>query len=98
MTNLRWQEKIRAYREFRQSGRSKKYYGTHRFRVLTVTTSEKRLLNLKRATEKVKGDDHFWFAAQEALNIWRPEVLLNPVWSVASKDNRQVLFQDMTIN
>jgi hypothetical protein len=96
MTNARWQEKVKAYHELRQSGRSKKHYGTRNFRVLAVTTSERRLSNLKRATEKVRGDRYFWFLTQEMVNIWKPEEILNSVWSIATKDEKQPLFEGLT--
>ena len=51
MTNALWQEKVRAYTEFRDSGRSKRHYGTRNLRVLGVTTGERQMMNLKRATE-----------------------------------------------
>jgi hypothetical protein len=92
MTNARWQEKVRAYSTFRQSGQSQKYYGTRNFRVLTVTTSERRLTNLKRATEQAKGDHFFWFTTQEQVTIWEPETILEAVWWVATKEEREGLF------
>ncbi len=93
MTNARWQEKVRAYNEFRQSGRSKRYYDTRNFRVLAVTTGERRLANLKRATEQARGDHYFWFTTQAVVNIWQPETILEVVWSVAMKEERQSLFE-----
>lgn len=95
MTNARWQEKVKAYHEFRQSGRSKKYYGTRNFRVLAVTTSERRLNNLKRTTEKAGGDHYFWFVTQEVVNIWQPEEILDSVWWIATKEDKQSLFEGL---
>lgn len=92
MSNTRLQEKIKAYHEFRQSGRSQRYYGTRNFRVLTVTTSEPRLANLKRTTEQAKGDHYFWFTTQEQVNIWQPEIILDEVWAVATKEEKHLLF------
>ena len=93
MSNARWQEKVKAYAEFRQSGQSQRHYGTRNFRVLAVTTSEQRLNNLKRATEQARGNRYFWFTTQAAVNIWQPETLMDTVWSVATKDERQQLFK-----
>jgi hypothetical protein len=92
MTNARWQEKVTAYLDFRQSGQSKQHFGTRNFRVLTVTTSERRLTNLKRATEQAKGDHFFWFTTQEQVTIWQPETILDAVWWVATKEEREGLF------
>jgi hypothetical protein len=91
MSNKRWQDKVRAYIEFRVRGLSQKHFGTRNFRLLTVTTTERRLGNLKRATEKVDSDHHFWFAVQNSIDIWNPQTLLAPIWYVAGKDERQSL-------
>lgn len=95
MTNSRWQDKVKAYHEFRQSGRSKKHYGTSNFRVLTVTTSDQRLANLKRATEQAGGDYFFWFTTQEGVTIWQPETFLQPIWSIATKGEKEPLFASL---
>lgn len=92
MSNARWQRKMEAYLSFRSSGLSKHHFATHNFRVLTVTTSAKRLANLKRATEAVGGEFHFWFTTAEHISIYRPETLLEPVWSVATSEKKQAAF------
>jgi hypothetical protein len=96
MSNQRWQEKIKAYIEFRDRGLSERHFGTRNFRLLTVTTTERRLKNLKRATEKAGGDHRFWFAVHESIDIWQPRRLLMPVWLVATKDDEQSLFPGLT--
>lgn len=92
MSNKKWQDKIRAYREFRSRGLSEVHFGTRNFRLLTVTTNKRRLQNLKRATEKVGGDHFHWFTTQECLNVWRPGILLEPIWQVATLEEKQTLF------
>jgi hypothetical protein len=92
MSTKRWQEKVRAYIEYRTRGLSKEHYGTRNFRMLTVTTTDRRLRSLKRATEKAEGDYHFWFATQDHIDIWQPQRLLTPVWFVATKDEQRSLF------
>lgn len=91
MSNTRWQDKIKAYTQFRASGRSQKYYGTQNFRVLTVTTSWRRLDNLRAATEEVGGSPHFWFTTQAHIDIWHPEKLLEPVWAIATQQGAGAL-------
>jgi hypothetical protein len=91
MSNSRWQEKIKAYSEFRARGLSQKHYGTQNFRVLTVTTTERQMQKLKQATEKVKGDDYFWFTTQDDIDLWNPHKLLEPIWSVATQDTKRQL-------
>ncbi len=92
MDNSRWQDKMKAYAQFRQSGLSEKLYGTRHFRLLAVVSSEQRLQNLKRATEKVGGDRYFWFTTQSAFDIWQPEKLPTHLWDIAAQETTQPLF------
>lgn len=92
MSNHRWQRKMDAYASFRSSGLSERYFATKNFRVLTVTTSEKRLANLKRVTAGVGDEPHFWFTTEEHIDIWQPEVLLEPIWSVAGRHDLLAAF------
>lgn len=94
MTNTRWQEKVRSYVYFRESGLADKYYGTRRFRVLAVTTTNRRLKNLKRATERAGGDRFFWFAQQDTVDIWEPSTLLGKRWRAATQQEPLALFGD----
>lgn len=94
MSTTRWQGKIKAYRQFRQSGFSQRYFNTQNFRVLTVTSTEKRVKALKKATEKARGERYFWFASQEHVDIWNPEKLLSQVWSIAGDTRQHQLFPD----
>ena len=92
MTNTRWQDKVKAYTEYRSRGLSERHFGTRNFRLLAVTTSTRRMKNLKRATEKIGGDHHFWFTTKDKVDIWQPEKLLAPVWYAATKDEGLPLF------
>jgi hypothetical protein len=92
MSNSRWRDKILAYLHFRQSGRSEKYFATRNFRMLTVTTSIRRLENLKRTTEKAQGGQHFWFTTKDQISLWNPESLLTLGWHVAGYEQLHPLF------
>lgn len=92
MNNYRWQEKVKAYNQFRSNGLSERYYGTAKFRVLAITTGQKRLANLKAATEEAGGDAYFWFTTQARVDIWQPEGLLEPIWATATKEGHYRLF------
>jgi len=62
VTLAKWQHKIQAYLAYHASGEYEKCYQAKNFRLLTVTTSLPRLLNLKKQCEKVAAkDNHFWF-------------------------------------
>ena len=80
--NRRWGQKIQAYMIYTQSGRYTERFGTHSLRVLTVTTGERRMANLKRATEEVGGGQMFWFTTVEEA---QPDTILTaPIWHVAT--------------
>lgn len=84
--NTVWQAKVRAYQHFRHSGLSKKYYDAQHFRVLTITSTKRRLNNLRKTTVKAGGDDYFWFTTQDNIDIWNPDKFLVPIWSVATQE------------
>jgi len=88
MANRRWAAKIRGYIGYTSKNAEgdspySRRYNTHRLRVLTVTTSERRLRNLKATTERVGGKSRFWFTTFEHLT---PEAILGPVWAVAGRE------------
>lgn len=87
-----WSRKIRAYiayftpQKADQPSLYEQRFGTARLRVLTVTTGQTRLANLKRITEQVGGRKRFWFTTFDAL---KPETALTaPIWEKAGQDGR----------
>lgn len=77
-----WQDKIRAYQVYVAGTDIQERYGTNKIRVLTVTTGEKRLANLKAATEAVGGQSRYWFTTERAVTAHA--ILRNPIWQRAS--------------
>jgi hypothetical protein len=82
-----WARKVRAYIAYftppapGQLSLFGQRFGTSRLRVLTVTTGQTRLENLKRITEQVGGKGRFWFTTFDAV---KPEtVLTGPIWQKA---------------
>lgn len=61
-TTGRFQDKIRAYQAYVQTGAYEKRYGYKSVRVLTVAFSQKRLESLRTVTEEVGGKERYWFA------------------------------------
>lgn len=89
MTSKRFKTKVLAYLAYAHTGLAEKRYGTNRFRVLTVTESQRRNDNLKGVTEGIEGKNRFWFGVLSDLT---PEcVLTAPMWSVAGRDDRMAL-------
>ena len=93
MSNRRWADKIAAYRQFRDSGHSKQYFGTSNFRVLALASTGRRLGNLLKVTEEVDKRGYYWFAEQAEVNVWQPQRWLDPIWRVAGTEERHRLFQ-----
>lgn len=88
-SNHCFRQKVRAYIAYRQSGRYRERYGAYAFRVLTVTTSERRMANLLRTTEAEGGGSMFWFTTFGQL---REVAALEPCWSLANRRNLKALF------
>lgn len=79
-----WARKIRVYREyFRPEGLYEQRYGTKAGRVLTVTTGERRLDNLKRITEEQGGKSRYWFTTQAQATT--EDILRAPIWAIAGR-------------
>ena len=87
--NRRFADKVRAYLAYTESGKYQERYQTRSLRILTVTTGEKRLQNLKETTEAAGGKNLFWFTTAELATPDR--VLTAPIWQVASQKGRQPL-------
>ena len=83
MPNARWARKVRAYLAYVRSGAYARRYRTNCLRVLTVTTSDARLRNLLRTTERAGGGRMFWFATLGELTA---ETALDaPIWRVPGR-------------
>jgi hypothetical protein len=78
-----WAKKITTYLAYIRSGKYAARYGTRQGRVLTVTTGERRLANLKRITEERGGKARFWFTTLARLNAG--DILTDALWSVATR-------------
>jgi len=81
-----WRRKIDQYQAFFRQGIYRKLYDAPNgsCRVLTVTTGEGRLANLKRTTESVGGKSRFWFTTyQRALT---EDITTAPIWQKAGSE------------
>jgi hypothetical protein len=84
----RFAQKVQGYIAYRMTGRYQARYGQATFRVLTVTTTARRLASLKKATEKVGGRRMFWFTTFDQVT---PQTVLGPVWQVAGEAGQVAL-------
>lgn len=85
--NRAWDKKIAAYLAWYRSGKYHERYQTKAMGVLTITTGEERLANLKRITEEVGGKERFWFTCMSRLE--GIDILTEPIWSVATSEERR---------
>lgn len=86
-----WQHRIRAYQAYFASPLPEATYGTNRLRVLTVTTSQRRLESLKAATEAAGGRNRYWFTTEQALS--GKTALTAPIWYKAGSPHPVALRQ-----
>jgi len=77
-TNRRWKDKVRGYVEYVKTGQYFRRYNAESLRVLTVTTSPKRLENLSTTTKDVEGASFFWFTTED--KILNHNVIIDPIW------------------
>ena len=93
-----WSRKVRAYSEYYKSGQYQRRYSTagSSMRVLTVTTGETRLYNLKLITEKVIGPENdnglsrYWFTTFDQISptyedFFNEMVLTGKIWHIAGR-------------
>lgn len=83
-TTRRFRQKIVSYRQYWKEGKYQKRYGFKSFRVLTVTTNEKRLLNLLVSAQKEGAKSMFLFTAKKFVT---PKLLSTPIWLSPSEKN-----------
>ncbi len=81
MTTQRFATKILAYLAYVESGQYQQRYKSRSLRVLTITLSQKRLMNLKQATDAVRGTHLFWFGVLSDIMAQMP--FHTPLWRVA---------------
>jgi hypothetical protein len=86
-----WTRKIRAYLAYFDSDAYDARFEGRRVRVLTITTGEKRLQNLKQATERVGGGAFFWFTTFEDATAG--QILTGRIWQVAGAEGRRCLLE-----
>jgi hypothetical protein len=88
-TTRTWARKVAAYIEYYRSGKYHARYHTKSMRILTVTTGQTRLTNLKEITQQVGGRARFWFTTFERIRA--SDVLMDPIWAVAGSEDLRSL-------
>ncbi len=81
-TDGKFEGKVRSYIDYSRSGRYYQTFGVRFFRVLTVTTTARRLSNLKRITEGI-ADGLFWFVTLDEI---REGKMFDAIWIRAGQE------------
>lgn len=76
-SNQRFRKKIIAYRQYWKTGKYQEKYGFKSFRVLTITTSEKRLNNLVATAKDCGAKGMFIFTTQD---LTKPNKIFDNIW------------------
>jgi Replication-relaxation len=82
-----WKRKVEEYLRYAVSGRFSERFGQPQFRVLTITTSDRRLASLRFVTASLT-EKVFWFTTLHAIardGFW------SPIWLRPQGDGRQAL-------
>jgi hypothetical protein len=83
LSSRRWRTRVQAYTAFTASGQYEARYRTRSLRILTVTTSARRLANLVLTTEQAGGGRLFWFAT--FAGAVSGAILSGSIWHVAGE-------------
>lgn len=78
-----WAKKIKMYLAYYEQFYEQRY-GTKGLRILTVTTSHKRMENLMEITERAGGRFRFWFTTFERIST--EHILTEPIWRVVGRE------------
>jgi hypothetical protein len=89
MSNTRFQSKVKTYLEYARSGLYQQRYGLKFFRVLVITKTRERLLNLKGVTAHLT-NKIFWFATIESLTA---ELIFKQIWERPSTEGKTSLLE-----
>ncbi|MEZ4706787.1 MAG: replication-relaxation family protein [Caldilineaceae bacterium] len=92
-----WEHKVKAYQAFFQPGGVyEQLYGSSKGRVLTITPSERRLLDMKKVTEDVGGNERFWYCTFDEFVA--KKIYTDRIYMVATKPGTYCLFGDALAN
>jgi hypothetical protein len=83
MSSKRWKTRVLGYKAYTESGKYQERYHTTSLRILTVTTTEERLANLRKTTEQAGGSKVFWFTTIEQATA--DKIFFSPIWSIANE-------------
>ena len=87
-------KRYQAYYDWWKTGGHLQDFGITSIRILTVTTSQKRMENLIKGCFHVKagraGSALFWFTTIKNVDIFKPKLLLARIWRKAVPDDTKL--------
>jgi hypothetical protein len=100
MSGRRFARKLKAYVAWWREGKSREKLGAEFFRVLTLTKSPERAMNLCRIAKDVCSKEAepnapwlFWFTNEEAYGLDDPARVLEPIWQTPKDDTKHQLLE-----
>jgi hypothetical protein len=87
----KFRPQIRVYQAYTVSGQYQERYQAKSLRVLIVTTSPRRLANLKLATEQAGGDRKYWLTTFDRITA--DTVLTAPIWQTLEGETELPLIE-----
>lgn len=78
-----WAKKIKMYLAYYEQFYEQRY-GTKGLRILTVTTSKKRMENLMEVTGRAGGKFRFWFTTFAQIST--ESILTEPIWQMVGRE------------
>ena len=84
MSTARWNTRVKAYMLYLRTGKYTERYHSTSLRILTLTTTPRRMLNLMQATMKAGGTNLFWFTTFDQVNP--TSVFFAPIWLLANDE------------
>jgi hypothetical protein len=81
-----WRQKVQAINAYVESGKYMERFEAHRLKVLCVTTTDRRVENLKRTTEAAGGRARYWFTTLARIQDRNNDFLTAALWQIATKD------------
>lgn len=85
-----FKSQVNIYQEYIRSGLYETRFQTKSLRILVVTTSDRRLQSLRKATVAVGGGARYWFTTFD--RVTPQTVLTTPIWTRAEGDSYNALF------
>ena len=86
--------RYQAYYDWWKERGPKSHFKVSSVRILTVTSSQKRMENLIKACLQVKaggtGSALFWFTTVKNVDIFKPRLLLERIWRKALSDDSKL--------